>query len=75
MDEKRIEELADDALAKWRGENGMALKDALKESIIQAINDTKNEDSAICRGTVFTGYDYPDGNDYAEAILASKVNP
>ena len=49
----------------------------LERAIIQAINETKDEDIRICRTITLTEYGgkqlSPDNIDYVNAILASKV--
>ena|SRR3990167_11093803 len=43
-----------------------------KDAIRQAQQDAYEECAKLCEGEVPTGYDYPDGDDYAHAIRALK---
>ena len=75
MDEKRIEELIEQA---WRQK--LDNRRQWRYAIITAINETKDEDAEICNNTFDK---HLNGNnpwtlgaaDYRRAILASKVKP
>ena len=45
---------------------------AFEKVIRQAQQDAYEECAKLCEGEVPTGYDYPDGDDYAHAIRALK---
>ena len=79
MTPEQIEQRAMAVLSLIESDLGQSGRDvrflAIRDELVDVVNMAKDEDAEICRGTVITGFDFPDREDYAEAILASKVKP